>query len=109
MPSLLHSDLVAAIQDAVASSGYAIARLSDAAEQPERFLVSGPSLELLRLWVYIRNLTPAVRSDPDEYRIQLSKAILPLHFNPEGPTVLLGYHAGSGLFVGFNPRTVSTS
>jgi putative restriction endonuclease len=108
VPSLSHSGLVAAIQHAVTSSGYAIARLSKVAEQPERFLVSGPSFGSQPLWVYVKNLTPADRLDPDEYRIQLRSAILPLQFNPDGPTVLLGYHAGEDLFVGFDPRTVST-
>jgi putative restriction endonuclease len=52
-------------------------------------------------------LTPADRSDPDEYRIQLSSRILPLAFNPDGPTILLGYHADLRLFVGFDANEVS--
>ena len=84
------------------------ALISHPGDTPGRFLVSGPNLPSLPVWAYIKNLTPADRSDPDEYRIQLSSRILPLAFNPDGPTVLLGYHAALQLFVGFDANEVST-
>ena len=108
MASVSHRALVAAVEWAVASSGHTVTLISSDRDQPAKFLVSGPTLGSLSIWVYIKNLTPADRSDPDEYRIQLRSEILPLDFNPGGPTVLLGYHAGSELFVGFDARTVST-
>lgn len=107
MPSISHSALVEAVTDAIASTGQTVMRLGEDRD-PVRFVISDPSLGSFPLWVYLRNLTPADRADPDEYRIQLPSQILPLRANPYGPTLLLGYHSESGLFVGFDARTIST-
>lgn len=107
MTSLSHSMLVAQLELAFMASGYTVARLSDTHEVPTRFLLSGPASASLAILVYVKNLTPADRSDPDEYRIQLSAQNHPLRFEPYATTVLLGYHSSSNLFVGFDPRAVS--
>ncbi len=108
MASVQRNELIATVEKAILASGYAGACVPGIHEDPLRMLLSGPSLEAIPVWVYIRNLTPAVRRDPDEYRIQLRSQVLPLSRNPAGPTVLLGYHAESRLFVGFDPSTIST-
>jgi putative restriction endonuclease len=108
MPSISSHQLTEAIERALVSSGHMGTLISQPGDTPVCFLVSGPNLSSLPVWGYIKNLTPADRSDPDEYRIQLSSRILPLTFNSDGPTVLLGYHAELQLFVGFDPNEIST-
>ena len=108
MPSRLYVDLIRAVQIAIASSGHTAVLMSSETEQPFRFALSGQGLSFVTLWVYIKSLTPAARSNPDEYRIQLRSADLPLALNPRGLTVLLGYYSSDNLFVGFDPHTIST-
>ncbi len=108
MPSVSSRQLTEAIERAFVSSGHIGTLISQPGDTPARFLVSGPNVPSLPVWVYIKNLTPADRSDPDEYRIQLSSRILPLTFNLDGPTVLLGYHAELRFFVGFDANEIST-
>jgi len=55
------------------------------------------------LWVYAWTLTFGGRASlPDEYRIQMTTVSAPLPLNPNGPTVLIGYEPGLGLFAGFD-------
>lgn len=108
MSSVPRVQLIEAVEDAIISSGYSGVRVSDNNEEPARFIVTGPSRRSISIWVYVRNLTPAGRSDADEYRIQLRSDILPLALNADGPTVLLGYQATLKLFAGFEPCSIST-
>ena len=107
MPVIPYSDLIHAIEDAVASSGHTCVLMSPENEQPFRFAVSGHGLGAVSIWVYIKALTSTARSKPDEYRIQLKSQDLPLDLNPAGPTVLLGSYPTETLFVGFNPTKIS--
>ena len=106
MPSIPTRQLIEAIERAFVSSGQ-MGTLSSHPGDTPHFLVSRPDLRPFQSGPTLK-LTPADRSDPDEYRIQLSSRILPLAFNPDGPTVLLGYHAALQLFVGFDANEVST-
>lgn len=108
MASIPYSRLHSAIESAFRRSGHVATIVSLRTDVPLRFLVNGPSCESMPLWVYIKNLTPADRADPDEFRIQLSSKIVPLALNPGGPTLLLGYHDALDIFVGFDPQAIST-
>lgn len=108
MASIQYAELIDAIVSAIESSGQSATVVSDRREVPARILVSGPTQQSIVIWAYVKNLTPADRADPDEYRIQLSGRILPLALNPDGATILLGYHASLKLFVGFDAVAVSS-
>jgi hypothetical protein len=108
MPSLPYPQLLETVERAIVSSGHSATLLSPVDERPAQFLVSGPQIGCVPLWVYIKNLTPAKRKNDDEYRIQLSRKILPLSMNPFGPTILIGYYAAKNVFVGFDPASIST-
>src|SRR4051794_1256219 len=103
-----YSELIEAVEEAILSSGHTSLLMSSEDSQPFQLALAGPGMEVTTLWAYLRTLNAAARSNPDEYRIQLKGADLPLAMNPAGPTVLLGYHALTNLFVGFDPLTVSS-
>jgi putative restriction endonuclease len=108
MPAIAYPVLIGAVENAAASSGHTAVLTSPENKQPFRFAVSGEGLGVVPIWVHIKALTSTARAKPDEYRIQLKSEDLPLDLNPAGPTVLLGYYPDETLFVGFNPRTIST-
>lgn len=109
MASLSRQGLLDEFERAALASGYMAVRTSDAAKVPARYLLTGASAESIALLVYIKNFTPADRANVDEYRIQLRRDVLPLQMKRYATTVLLGYHQKSGLFVGFDPSSVSTT
>ena len=103
MPAVSPTKLVDAILHAIQKSGgtgfYMSERL---ATHPREFLIQYGE-DTISLWVYIWTLTPGGRpSLPDEYRIQMTSVSSPLSTNPSGHTVLLGYHADSDMFAGFD-------
>ena len=104
MPAIPPRDLVNAIIDAIEASGYSALLLNRSVrEHPRRFLVTSLAGTQASVWVYAWTLTPGGRpSLPDEYRIQMTTVESPLHLNPGGPTVLVGYEPNLGLFAGFD-------
>ena len=103
MPALQPQRLIQAIIDA-ASESQAVAVLTSAVRRnPRKFVIqSGPNV--FELWVYIWTLTHGggAARPKDEYRIQLTGVTPPLHLNPSGPTILLGYEPNLQSFAGFD-------
>lgn len=90
--------IVAAIQDADAIC----VKLPNTSPHPRRYSVSRHEEES-SVWVYCWNLSPGGRPAlPDEYRIQMTSVVSPLRHNPNGRTVLLGYHNDLRVFAGFD-------
>lgn len=103
MPAIRRSILIDAIIDAIQQSSGTAVHIPDAPQlQPHRFVVSY-SEQPFSLWVYIWTLTHGGRTSlPNEYRIQMTSVNSPLLLNPEGYTVLLGYHPDLRVFAGFD-------
>ena len=103
MPPVTPSEIVGAFLDGFQQSGgvaYFIA--SQPRPNPRKFIVeySGYGFSA---WVYVWNLTHGGRTTlPDEYRIQMTSVGSPLALNPEGYTVLMGYHSDLRVFAGFD-------
>jgi len=102
MPAVDPRQLVDAILDAIAQSGEAGFLTSAIRTHPRRFVVSSEH-GTTELWVYAWTLTPGGRPQlKNEYRIQMTSVSSPLEFNPNGPTVLIGYEPNLNMFGGFD-------
>lgn len=104
-PSLIVNEIVEAIQQ---SGGVAAYVSKTTRTHPRKFIISylGTTYSL---WVYIWTLTHGGRvSLPDEYRIQMTSVSSPLPRNPNGLTVLIGYHPDLRMFAGFDLEKHST-
>ena len=103
MPAISPAELVNAVLHAIQKSGGTGFYVSaSSATHPREFLVQHLE-DTISLWVYVWTLTHGGRpSLPDEYRIQMTTVSSPLPINPSGRTVLLGYHAESNMFAGFD-------
>ena len=103
MPAVKPKVIVGEIIDAIQQSGGVAAFVSDTLRtHPRKFIISHMS-ETYSLWVYIWTLTHGGRvSLPDEYRIQMTSVTSPLPLNPDGLTVLMGYHPDLRVFAGFD-------
>ena len=103
MPAAPPAELVDAILCAMQRSGGSGFYMSERpATHPREFLIQYGE-DTVSLWVYIWTLTHGGRQSlPDEYRIQMTTVRSPLPLNPSGHTVLLGYHAESDMFAGFD-------
>ena len=102
MPPVHPRQLVDAILDAIAQSGEVGFLTSAIRTHPRRFLVSSEH-GTIDLWVYAWTLTPGGRPQlRNEYRIQMTSVSSPLQFNPNGPTVLIGYEPSLNMFGGFD-------
>ena len=103
MPAVSPAKLVDAILHAIQRSGGSGFYMSEKpAIHPREFLIQYGE-DTISLWVYIWTLTHGGRrSLQDEYRIQMTSVSSPLSTNPSGHTVLLGYHAESDMFAGFD-------
>ena len=103
MPAVSPTKLVDAILHAIQRSGGSGFYMSEkSAIHPREFLIQYGE-DTISLWVYIWTLTHGGRrSLQDEYRIQMTSVSSPLSTNPSGHTVLLGYHAESDMFAGFD-------
>jgi putative restriction endonuclease len=102
MPPVPANDLVSAITDAIAQSGYVAQLATPPRQNPRRFIVSGQNAPAA-VTVYAWTLTFGGRpSLPNEYRIQMTSVESPLPLAADGPTVLLGYEPSRGLFAGFD-------
>ena len=103
MPAASPAELVDAVLRAIQKSGgtgfYMSERLTI---HPREFLIQYGE-DTISLWVYIWTLTHGGRrSLQNEYRIQMTSVASPLSINPNGYTVLLGYHAENDMFAGFD-------
>ena len=102
MPAVDPRQLVDAILDAIAQSGEVGFLTSAIRTHPRRFVVSDAH-GTTKLWVYAWTLTPGGRPQlKNEYRIQMTSVSSPLEFNPNGPTVLIGYEPNLNMFGGFD-------
>lgn len=103
MPAVNPHFLVSEIINAVHQSGGIAAYVSESVRtHPRKFLIN--YLEnTYSLWVYIWTLTHGGRATlPNEYRIQMTSVSSPLEMNPDGLTVLMGYHPDLRMFAGFD-------
>lgn len=102
MPALPAAELVAAIANALADSGYTGQLASPVRNNPRRFIVAGPNAPLA-VTAYIWTLTFGGRVNlQNEYRIQMTSVASPLELGTDGPTVLIGYEPDLNLFAGFD-------
>jgi putative restriction endonuclease len=102
MPAIAPEELVTAITNAIAESGYSGQIASPIRRQPRRFIITGPKA-LQALTVYAWTLTFGGRpSLKNEYRIQMTSVQSPLQLRTDGPTVLVGYEPDLNLFAGFD-------
>ena len=103
MPAVSPAELVNAVLHAIQKSGGTGFYVSaSSATHPREFLVQYLG-DTISLWGYVWTLTHGGRQSlPREYRIQMTTVSSPLPVNPSGPTVLLGYHAESNMFAGFD-------
>ena len=98
-PSVLVDSVLAAVQQSGGTGFYVSERLTT---HPREFIIQYHE-EAFSLWVYMWTLTHGGRrSLPDEYRIQMTTVSTPLALNPNGYTVLLGYHSDLDIFTGFD-------
>ncbi len=103
MPAISPNEVVRKVLGAIQQSGGVAAYVSESPRvHPRKFLVSYLG-DTYSLWVYIWTLTHGGRvSLPDEYRIQMTSVESPLKMNPDGSTILLGYHPNLNVFAGFD-------
>ncbi len=109
MPAVSPSRIVNEIIDAIHQSGGVAAYVSESTRtHPRKFIISYMG-NTYSLWVYIWTLTHGGRvSLPDEYRIQMTSVTSPLPKNPNGLTVLMGYHPDLRMLAGFDLEKHST-
>lgn len=104
-PSRIVNEIIEAIQQ---SGGVAFYVSKSTRTHPREFIINYLGTTY-RLWVYIWTLTHGGRvSLPDEYRIQMTSVTSPLPKNPNGMTVLMGYHPDLRMFAGFDLAMHST-
>jgi len=105
MAALSPAQIVAAIEDAFTEAGATAILVSEKRTHPLRFYIVASELSF-PVWIYVWTLTHGggTARPRDEYRIQLTSVTPPLPQNPDGPTVLLGYHPGTKCFAGFDLR-----
>ncbi len=97
------AQLLAGINNGIEESGYSAVLLPASRVHPRKYLLSDSSGNTISVWLYIWTLTPGGRpSLPHEYRIQMTTVTSPLHMNPNGPTVLMGYEPTLNMFAGFD-------
>lgn len=103
MPPVSASELVNSFFDGFQQSGGAAYYVSDSVQgHPRRFVFEYYG-GVADVWVYAWNLTHGGRDSlPDEFRIQMTSVDSPIALNPNGFTVLMGYHADLRVFAGFD-------
>ena len=105
MPAVQPRVIVDRIVEAIQESGGVAAYVSETVRTHPRKFVFSLSGNTYSLWVYIWTLTFGGRDNlPDEYRIQMTAVSSPLQKNtdPNGLTVLMGYHPDLKMFAGFD-------
>ncbi|MFQ5685799.1 MAG: HNH endonuclease [Candidatus Scalindua sp.] len=105
MPAVSPNVIVNQLIEAIQESGGIAAYVSESVRtHPRKFFVSYLG-DTYSLWVYIWTLTHGGRVFlPDEFRIQMTSVSSPLPINPNGLTVLMGYHPDLRVFAGFDLR-----
>lgn len=105
MPAVSPSVIVNSILDAIQrSGGSGVYLLRSDQAHPREFLIQYMD-EQFSVWVYIWTLTHGGRvSLPNEYRIQITSVSSPLHLNPSGYTILMGFYPDLRMFAGFDIR-----
>ena len=105
MPAISPKVIVNQLLNAVHESGGTGAYVSESVRtHPRKFLINYFG-ESYSVWVYIWTLTHGGRvSLPNEFRIQMTSVESPLEMNPDGITVLMGYHPDLEMFAGFDLR-----
>ena len=103
MPAISSKSLMIKILEAIQQSDGVVAYVSESSQiHPKKYLVHLLD-KTYSLWVYIWTLTHGGRvSLPNEYRIQMTSVLSPLQINPNGITLLMGYHPDLDLFAGFD-------
>ena len=95
-------EIVAALIDAFRESGVRAALASRQQGNPRQLVLDTPG-GAEEVWIHVWTLTHGGRSSlPDELRIQMTGVQSPLPTNPDGPTLLLGYHPETESFAGFD-------
>jgi len=109
VPAVSPRRIVNEIIDAIHQSGGVAAYVSESTRtHPRKFIISYMG-NTYSLWVYIWTLTHGGRVTlPDEYRIQMTSVTSPLPRNPNGLTVLMGYHPDLRMLAGFDLEKHST-
>ena len=109
MPAVSPSLIVNEIIEAIQQSGGIAAYVSESTRtHPRKFIISYLG-KTYSLWVYVWTLTHGGRVFlPDEYRIQITSVSSPLPRNPDGLTVLMGYHPDLRMLAGFDLEKHST-
>ncbi len=109
MPAVSPSRIVNEIINAIHQSGGVAAYVSESTRtHPRKFIISYMG-NTYSLWVYVWTLTHGGRASlPDEYRIQMTSVTSPLPKNPNGLTVLMGYHPDLRMLAGFDLEKHST-
>ena len=103
MPAISPRKLVQAILDAFHASRFSAGLVTNFRDHPRKFIVSTRDEEHFSVWIYAWTLTPGGRPTlPNEYRIQMTTVDSPLHLNPSGFTVLVGYEPNLAVFAGFD-------
>ena len=91
-----------AIVDAIHESSAVGVYVPDLAAHPRKYLVVRDGKQS-SVWAYCWSLTPGGRPAlPHEYRIQMTSVQSPLHLNPDGYTLLLGYDPARDVFAGYD-------
>lgn len=104
MPAASPEQLVQAVADAIAESGYVGTLASPAHRNPRRFIITGqnaPAALTVYAWTLTFGGRPSLRN---EYRIQMTSVRSPLEIARDGPTILVGYEPKIDLFAGFDLR-----
>lgn len=102
MPAVAAEEIIRAIANAIADSGYAAQVTTPPGQNPRHFVITGAP-GLFALSVYAWTLTFGGRKSlRDEYRIQMTSVRPPLARAKDGPTILLGYDSAANLFAGFD-------
>lgn len=104
MPAVSGRKLAQLITFAIEESGWSGTLTSRSDRNPRQFSMWSRDDATRSIWVYIWTLTWAHRSNPDEYRVQLTGVSSPLRLNPFGETLLLGYEPDLGIFAAFDVR-----
>lgn len=109
MPAVSPNVIINQLIEAILESGGITAYVSESVRtHPRKFIVSYLG-NTYSLWVYIWTLTHGGRvSLPNEFRIQMTSVSSPLPINPNGLTVLMGYHPDLRVFAGFDLRKHSS-
>ena len=103
MPPLNKRQLLSTVELAICESGWDFFLVSEAGSHPATYQIYRAD-QSHRVRVYIWNLTPGGTNRPtDEWRIQVT-GVTQVGLDPDGKTLILGWHDQLGIFAGFDSR-----